>query len=218
MINTQDQEELFRLIADYLDKTLECLAIGGTAMMLSGSKDATKDIDLVFINEKDRNDFVAAAKSLGYESMESSMLYGKKENQPVVLKRLEHRFDLFTREIISFTFSAGMEKRAVSTHEFGSNLILKVADPHDIILLKSATDRVKDKDDIRSILQNSKIDWDVIVEESGMQIKLGNSRSVFDLLGSFLVLKNAGVDIPESVFERIWNSIFPDKQRQECKP
>lgn len=215
MISLKEQESLLVAISARLKKRITAFAIGGTAMMLSGSKDATKDIDLVFTSEKDKKDFAAAARSLGYEAMEPAILYGTKENQPVVLKRLDYRLDLFTKEIISYTFSAGMEKRAVSTHEFGSNLVLKVADLHDIILLKSATDRVKDKDDIRSILQNSKIDWDMVIEESRAQIKLGNSRSVFDLLGTFLILKRAGVDIPENVFERIWNSIFQRKQANE---
>lgn len=215
MISLKKQESILVAISARLKKRITAFTIGGTAMMLSGSKDTTNDIDLVFTSEKDKKDFAAAARSLGYESMEPAILYGTKENQPVVLKRLDHRLDLFTKEIISYTFSAGMEKRAVSTHEFGSNLVLKVADPHDIILLKSATDRVKDKDDIRSILQNSKIDWDMVVEESRAQIKLGNSRSVFDLLGTFLTLKRAGVDIPENVFERIWDSVFQRKQANE---
>ena len=48
MINTQDQEELFRLIAEYLEKDISCTAIGGTAMMFSGYKNTTKDIDIIF--------------------------------------------------------------------------------------------------------------------------------------------------------------------------
>ena len=52
MINTKDQEHLFKLIADYLDKDITCIAIGGTAMMFAGYKTATKDIDLVFASEQ----------------------------------------------------------------------------------------------------------------------------------------------------------------------
>jgi hypothetical protein len=210
MISLKEQESLLVAISSKLGRKITVFAIGGTAMMLSGSKDATKDIDLVFTDKNDIKHFIEAAKSLGYEYMEPALIYGTKENQPMVLKRLDSRIDLFTREIISFTFSKWMEKRAVSTHEFGHNIILKVADPHDIILLKSATDRIKDKDDIRSILNSSKINWEIIVEESKHQIKLGNARSVFDLLGTFLAVRKAGVDIPESVFRRIWGSIFPD--------
>ncbi len=52
MINTKDQEELFKLVAEYLDKNINCVAIGGTAMMFSQYKSTTKNIDLVFENEE----------------------------------------------------------------------------------------------------------------------------------------------------------------------
>jgi hypothetical protein len=48
MIGTKDQEELLRLISDYISCDLVCTAVGGTAMMFLGYKSATKDIDLVF--------------------------------------------------------------------------------------------------------------------------------------------------------------------------
>ena len=48
MINTQDQDQLFSLVANYLKSNLTCIAIGGTAMMFLGYKNTTKDIDLIF--------------------------------------------------------------------------------------------------------------------------------------------------------------------------
>ena len=44
MINTQDQDQLFKLISNYLDKDITCYALGGTAMMYYGFKNITKDI------------------------------------------------------------------------------------------------------------------------------------------------------------------------------
>lgn len=208
MISAKEQESLLVAISAKLRKKMTVFAIGGTAMILSGSKDATKDIDLVFTNERDRRAFAEAAMSLGYEHFDPHLVYGTKDNQPMMLKRMDERFDLFGRKIISFTFSDSMEKRAEATHEFGSNLALKVADPHDVILMKSATERVKDLDDMRSILGNIKVDWNIIVGESKRQIGLGNSMPVFDLLGNFLKLRKLGITIPESVFETIWDSIF----------
>ncbi len=51
-----------------------------------------------------------------------------------------------------------MIERAKDTYEFGVNLILKIADPHDIILMKCATDKIKDKDDAKEIMNRSKVD------------------------------------------------------------
>ena len=52
MINITDQNELFNLIGAKLDEKVECLAIGGSAMMFYGAKTETKDVDLVFLDKK----------------------------------------------------------------------------------------------------------------------------------------------------------------------
>jgi hypothetical protein len=221
MISTMEQESLLVAVSAKLRRRMTVFVIGGTAMILSGSKEATKDIDLVFTGNRDKGEFAEAAKSLGYEHFDPHLIYGTKDNQPMVLKRTDERFDLFGRKVISFTFSDSMEVRAAATHEFGKNLVVRVADPHDVILMKSATERLKDIDDIRSIIQNSRMDWDVIVGESRKQIGLGNARPVFDLLGNFLTLKELGVAIPESVFKKIWDELFPGhsgKGRKSGKP
>ena len=54
MINLEQQNELFKLIGEILKDKLECYVIGGSAMMYYGMKGNTKDIDLVFEHEKDR--------------------------------------------------------------------------------------------------------------------------------------------------------------------
>jgi len=63
-----------------------------------------------------------------------------------MLKINDERFDLFVNEVIDFIFSDKMKERAKQMHQFGDNLILKIANPHDIILMKCATERIKDKD------------------------------------------------------------------------
>ena len=179
-------------------------AIGGTAMMFLGYKDSTVDIDIVFTEEEDRKDVITAARSMGYEFMDPGKVYGTKDNQPVMLRRADERLDLFLREIISFTFSADMEKRAVKIHEFGENLVMKIADHHDIVLMKCATDRIKDQEDIRNIIQSAKIDWDIIIREAEGQVNLGRTKSVFSMIGTLLSLRKAGVEIPERVFRNLW--------------
>ena len=67
MIGIKDQEELFKLISRYLEQSIECYAIGGTAMMFYGYKNATKDIDLIFKTKKEMRLFIEAIKKLGYK-------------------------------------------------------------------------------------------------------------------------------------------------------
>ena len=122
MINTQDQEELFRLIADYLEKDVECLAIGGTAMMFHGYKSATKDIDLVFKNKEDRSKFIRAIEKLGYAQKSLLLLYDEKrrtnKNKPVVYSRGDERFDLFVQDVFGVEIEFG---NFVQRHDYIGN-------------------------------------------------------------------------------------------------
>jgi len=205
MITIDQQQKLLLNVARRLTKKITVYAIGGTAMMFLGFKDSTLDIDLVFENEKDRAVFKEAVKSLGYIEMDTIKVYGAKRNTPEMFKLNDERFDLFVVEVIDFIFSEEMRKRAEQIHQFEKNLILKIANPHDIILMKCATDRIKDKDDARSIVNSTKINWDILINEAKKQIELGKERSAFEL-GCFLEdLKNKmNLDIPQKVLDKLF--------------
>ena len=53
MITIDRQQQLLLTIAKKLPTKITVYAIGGTAMMFHGFKDATIDIDLVFESKKD---------------------------------------------------------------------------------------------------------------------------------------------------------------------
>ncbi|MBS3141251.1 hypothetical protein J4405_03845 [Candidatus Woesearchaeota archaeon] len=214
MITIEQQQGLLLNISRRLDKKVTVYAIGGTAMMFLGFKDATLDIDLVFENEKDKEIFKKALKSLGYLEMDAMKVYGKKKNQPEMLKLDDERFDLFMVEVISFIFSETMQKRAEQIHQFENNLILKIANPHDIILMKCATDRLKDKDDAMKIINSVKIDWKILIQEAKKQIELGKERAAFDL-GYFLedLKRNFKVNIPQEVLDTLFSIV--EKQAKE---
>lgn len=221
MINVNEQQDLLLGIANKLKREIIVYAVGGTAMMFHGMKDTTRDIDLVFNNEEDREDFEKAAKSLGYKEFDSVIVYGAgKENQPVMLARGKgeaERFDLFNYNVISFFFSENMKKRSENTFEFGQNLILKIADVHDLILMKCATNRQKDAEDVQTIINESpKIDWEKIIEESKHQVVLGKTRAIWDL-GDFLdrLKDELGVDIPQEVINELLDLVR--KQAEEKK-
>ena len=214
MITIDEQQKLFLNIARMLNKRVTAYAIGGTAMMFLGIKDSTLDIDLVCENEKDKNTFKEAIKSLGYREIDVIKVYGAKINHPEMLKLNDERFDLFVVNIIDFVFSENMQKRAESMHQFGENLILKIADPHDIILMKCATDRLKDKDDVRKIMEITKIKWGIVLDEIKAQIRLGKDRAAFDL-GCFLeeLKEKIKMDIPQEVLDNLFEIV--KKQARE---
>lgn len=214
MITAENQQKLLLDVSNRLKKEVNAYAIGGTAMMFLGLKDVTLDIDLVFENKKDKDIFKEALKSLGYEEMDSFKIYGKKDNHPEMLTLGDERFDLFVSKVIYFIFSENMQKRAEAIHQFGSKLILKIADPLDIIMMKCATDRAKDIDDARKIIESRNINWKLLIDEAKNQIKLGRHTAAFDL-GEFLekLKEELKVDIPNSALDELFKIV--EKQAAE---
>jgi len=154
MINLEQQNELFKLIGEILKNKLECYVIGGSAMMYYGMKGNTKDIDLVFEHEKDREKIIQILKSLGYNERGIkvvSVIYPKKKNTPILLERDDSRVDLFVNKIISTVLSDSMKDRINSIYEYG-NFIIKVLAPEDLIITKCATERAGDRLDAVEIM------------------------------------------------------------------
>jgi hypothetical protein len=208
MISIEQQQRLLLSAARRLKRKITAYAIGGTSMMFLGLKDSTLDIDLVFKNKKDKDTLKEAIKSIGYHNFNPIKVYGKKENQPEMLTLGDERFDLFVLRVIYFIFSDTMQKRAKHIHQFDKNLILKIADPHDIILMKCATDRLKDVDDVKRIINNTKIDWNIIVEEAEKQINLGQEKAAFEL-GCFLedLREKMKVNIPKETLDKLFKIV-----------
>ena len=204
MISIDEQEALLLALGRALPRKLSAYAIGGTAMMLLGLKTETKDIDLVFLTEADRSEAYRAAQALGYEPMNPGTVYKQKENRPFLLRRGDDRIDLFTSAVITAAFSEPMQRRAMPTHEFG-NLLLTVADPHDVIILKAVTDREKDRQDAIAILKDIRVNWPQIVEEVKVQIALGNQRAMFEVIQFLLDLRTLGVAVPEPTLSALWD-------------
>lgn len=216
MISVNDQKNLLVEIGNRLSKELIVYAIGGTAMMFLGFKESTKDIDLVFTTSEDRKRFKEIAQSLGYKEMDSTVVYGIKENRPIMINLGDSRLDLFFIDVIDFTFSENMQRRAAQIHQFGKNLILKIADKHDIILMKCATNRIRDEDDIVNIVKNSEIDWNILVEEAKTQVKLGRELAFLEMgnLTENLINKHK-LKVPKQIGDTLFSLL--KKQADEKK-
>ncbi len=209
MINFQEQLEFFKLIGGGLKERVTCFVIGGSAMMFYGAKDETKDVDMVFLEEDCLNMMKRALSKMGFDEKQSVVKifrrYEKARNTPVMMVRGEERFDLFLREIITMKMSETIIDRARETHEFG-NLLIKVVAPEDIFLLKSATEREKDKADALSLIQKFKLDWKVIIGESLHQTKLGQHLFPVFLFGFLYELKeDLKAEIPGYALREIRN-------------
>lgn len=205
MINTEDQEALFKLISEYLDKDIECIAIGGTAMMFSGYKTTTKDIDIVFWNDKDRTTFIKAIEKLGYTERSIKGVYDKKrekhKGKPKMFSRGDERFDLFVKNVFGVEINSEITQR----NDFigRKTLIIRILTKEDLILLKSVTNREKDLEDIKAIFEKEKnIDWKRIVDYAIRQ-KNNNPWILYDLEEKMQILKKK-IFIKKEFFDRIY--------------
>ncbi|MEK6891534.1 MAG: DUF6036 family nucleotidyltransferase [Nanoarchaeota archaeon] len=207
MIDIKQQEEILITIGNILEKKIVVYAIGGTAMMLKSIKDSTLDIDFVFNKKSDREEFIIALRKLGAKELDTTLVYGLKNNVPIILELSNARFDLFMNKVISSTFSEKMKNRAKQVHEFGKNLIIKVADSHDIIIMKSVTSRTKDLEDIATIIKKDKINWEIIIWEVKEQINLGNNLvgiSLGEKLEKLNNQKAIPIPIPRNILDKLW--------------
>jgi len=206
MINLEQQNELFKLIGEILKDKLECYVIGGSAMMYYGMKGNTKDIDLVFEHEKDREKIIQILKSLGYNERGIkvvSVIYPKKKNTPILLERDDSRVDLFVNKIINTVLSDSMKDRINSIYEYG-NFIIKVLAPEDLIITKCATERAGDRLDAVEIMKRAKIDWEVIIKESVFQAEVTPYLFpvfLFDFL--YELKEDLKADVPKKVLDEI---------------
>jgi len=217
MINIEKQRELLITIGKKIQKNIVVYAIGGTAMMLNGLKEETLDIDLVFANEKERQIFRKIAFSLGYKEMDARIIYSTRESSPILIKLEDSLLDLFLLNILGVKFSDSMKERATQTHEFGHNLLIKPADIHDIIIMKSATDRIKDEEDIISIILNNKIKWEILIHEAKNQVKLGNEVAIMNLGKLLEKLRDIHkINIPKETINNLWK-LFNKQAKEKNK-
>lgn len=203
MTDLKQQEEIFNLIGANLKRKVKCFVIGGSAMLYYKLKDATKDIDIVLLNENDRNYILKLMKSLGYSERNARILYINKKNVPILLQRGQDRFDLFNRVIINLRFSDGMADRSNIVYEY-ANLIVNVVSPEDIIILKCATDRAGDRLDAASIIKNTNINWDTLSKESVNQMTLVGDVIPLNLHQFLLELKeDLKVEVPDNFIKNL---------------
>ena len=206
MITFQQQIEFFNIVGKELNEKVECVAIGGNAMMFYGFKKLTKDVDLVFTNREDLNKVKKALYDSGFEEKTNIKIFKNYEvidTKPIMMEGKETRFDLFCKEIICFKMSDSIINRVKESHEFG-NFIIKVVSPEDIILLKSATERIKDREDALEIIKNYNVNWKVIIEEALHQTELDKPLFVVFLYEFLLELKeDFKADVPDNVLKEL---------------
>ena len=161
--------EALDIIAAQLPEPMEAFLIGGLSMIFHGSKLATKDVDIVFIDQKDAQAFIDVADGIGFHQVDNlTEDYKDLETRCVLEGGNGVRFDIFIGKACNaLTFSDGMIERAVIKYQ-KDNLKLYVASIEDIFLFKSITSRPDDLADMATIT-GKEIGWNIIKEEAESQ-------------------------------------------------
>lgn len=207
MIGIEEQLSLFKLIGEHLEKGVECIVVGGSAMLFYGMKSVTKDIDIIFHSDKDRKTLSDALREIGFSERNGRIKTEpgaeSRKFMPTVFERKGARLDLFSGGLFNFRLSPGIRERLREKHEFG-RLISWVISPEDIILFKSVTDREGDRIDARNMIGKLNVNWETILGESSWQTENGNKAFtvfLFDFLED--LSERFGCEIPRDVVRRV---------------
>ena len=218
MINIQDQENLFKLIANTITKNLSCYAFGGNAMMYYGYKDQTKDVDILFETLESRKDFLDALQALGYRETSLIHIYVpeklKDPHAPLVYQRGDSRFDVFVAKIFKTLLSPRMKEDLYAVHDFKGKhtFTIKVLRREFIVLLKAITSREKDFDDIVTIVTKTKdFDWQYFIDEVIWQYQHGDSWVLLDTERTLQELKKY-VFVEDKYLQQLYKALGTRKK------
>ena len=219
MINLEEQISLFKnVIGTQLKKRVECIAIGGSAMMFYHAKNTTKDVDLVFLKKEDLEEVKEILFNSGFnerKNIQGIFREDEDSGKPVMMESPETRFDLFLNEVIGFKIHQSTIERLREVHEFGK-FIVKTASPEDILMMKGCTERERDRDDAAELVKKVNIDWKVIISETSAQTKIGMVAFPLLLYDFLTELKeNKKIDVPKEITKELLS--IAEKRFKELK-
>ncbi len=147
-----DLDTFLNLIVD-LNEPLELFAIGGTAMVLAGIKEVTKDIDFLTTEDYSKIKQLFLLAGLKEES----------ENKICNIWRLNNlRIDIFYDGfIMGISFPEDWKKLSKKIREIGK-IKLYFLNWYDIIITKVSRSETRDIKDIISILDTQKLDFEFL--------------------------------------------------------
>jgi len=146
--DTGELEKFLQLIAD-LNEEIEFFAIGGTAMLLKGIKESTKDID--FITTSKYEDIKRLFELAGLKEKSNSRVCN-------IWYLGDTRIDIFYGEFILGTLLPDDWRELSEYLKNIAKVKLYILNWYDIIITKIARSEKRDIDDSLKIIKTQKID------------------------------------------------------------
>ena|SRR3989338_1521643 len=136
MISRNDLLEELKLIDSHLNRKMELIAVGGTAMTLLNLKESTKDVDFCTDTKEDETILRKAISEVGGE----------------------FRIDIFKEGyIFSVQLPEDYAKKSKQIEGNFKHLSLKTLHPVDIVMTKIDRLSARDQDDIEAIIKSKRI-------------------------------------------------------------
>ncbi|MBI2444844.1 hypothetical protein HYV43_00465 [Candidatus Micrarchaeota archaeon] len=166
----EELNKAFVAIGEKLSIPVTTYLLGGGAMCYRNQKDATKDLDLVFVTRESATEFANRLKVLGYQKLEAlEKEYEEMSADGIWEEKNGFRIDSFFKKVCKkLEITPTVEKRSETLGSYGK-LTVRIVSNEDIILFKSITDRIDDVNDIAAIVRSAEINWNTILDECTRQ-------------------------------------------------
>ena len=160
--------EVLDQLGNNLEKPVTAILVGGGAMSLKGDKEATKDVDMVVMNQAEKKELIETAKRLGFTDQSNAFPTYTELAATVLVDQKGFQIDLFQETIArKFKIHQDVLERAEVFDDFSLLEIYLLAD-EDLFLSKSVTERDLDLADMH-VLYLKGLDEDTIIQEAGIQ-------------------------------------------------
>ena len=175
--NHEDVYSIFQDLGKNLPNLIQIFVIGGAAMQYYNLKDATKDIDIVCMNQEERTKLIESALKSGFEMTLPEQRHKNLDGLGRIAIKGPHTVDIFAGTIRgSYKLNSAMRKRALSNKLFGM-LEAKYTSIEDIFIMKLIANRKNDIEDCAKIIMNG-LDFNIVYEEIKSQFQ--DSESIDD--------------------------------------
>ena len=137
-------------------------------MSLKGDKEATKDVDMVVMNQSEKQELIEATKRVSFTDQSNAFPTYANLEATVLVDKAGFQIDLFQETIArKFKIHRDVLERAEVLDDFSLLEIYLLAD-EDLFLSKSVTERDLDLADMH-VLYLKGLDEDTIIREAGIQ-------------------------------------------------
>ena len=197
MFEKESLEQFFEKVGDSVRIPLTIYLIGGCNMNLRNMKPATKDVDIVLLNQKELLAFKEAVQQMNYAIDEELFQEAVYQDAVIVFKdKSGSRIDVFVKIICNqLQLSEGMIKRSKEYKTYEKVKVMLVSS-EDIFLFKSLTDREQDINDC-FVFIDAGLDWDIIIKECVDQHR-ENVKWIFWLYEQICRIEDTkGISIPK---------------------